>query len=242
MALSAGIGAAATLFGAKSASDAAQNAANTQANAAKDANNTQLQMYNQTRADQQPWMQSGQAALGQLNQQMPSLTKNFSMSDFHADPGYNFAMQQGNQAIERSAAARGGLNSGDTMKALDSYSQGLGAQQYQSAYNRFTNNQNNTYNKLSTLAGVGQVANGQVANAGSNAANQIGQNQIGAANANAAATIGSANAVNNGINQGMNTWMQASMMNRMFPGTPGGGGGGGVQTAGESYLPAENLA
>lgn len=213
-------------------------AADTQASAANNANNTQLQMYNQTRADQQPWRDAGAGALSQLNQQMPDLTRNFSASDFQADPGYAFRMQQGQRAIERSAAARGGLDSGATLKALNDYGQGMGSQEYGNAYNRFTNDQTNRFNKLSSLAGIGQTANGQIANAGMNTANNISQNTVGAANASAASQIGSANAMAGGLNQGMNTWMQTSMMNRMFPqapGTPYTGAGMSIPQTGYNY-------
>lgn len=212
-------------------SNATRSAAAAQSDAANAANATQMSQYNQTRADQAPWRDSGAAALGQLNQQLPDLTRNFTMNDFQQDPGYAFRMQQGQQAIERSAAARGGLNSGATLKALDAYGQNQGAQEYQNAYNRFNNDQSNRFNKLSSVAGLGQTANNQINSAGMNATNNISQNTIGAANASGAAQVAGANSINNGIGQGMNTWMQSSMMNRMFP--------GGAQT-GDMSIPPTN--
>jgi hypothetical protein len=49
---------------------------------------------------------------------------------FFTSPGYQFRLDQGNQAVQRSAAARGILGSGATMKAIDRYSQGLASSEY----------------------------------------------------------------------------------------------------------------
>ena len=62
----------------------------------------------------------GQAGYG-------SAAKNFGMSDFNADPGYQFRVSEGEKAIDRAARARGLYNSGGTMKALDRYLTSLAA-------------------------------------------------------------------------------------------------------------------
>ena len=100
-------------------------------------------------------------------------------------PGYQFQLQQGEQAIQDSAAAQGDLLSGKTVNAEDQYAQGLAQndytnvynqrlQQYQQGYNIFENNQANTYNRLASLAGLGQTATSNLNSAGSNAANTAG--------------------------------------------------------------------
>lgn len=112
-----------------------------------------------------------------------SLARNFSMADFETDPGYAFRQQQGQQAIERGAAARGGLLSGAALKAAQSFGQDLASQEYGNAYNRFQSNQANQYNRLASLAGVGQTANNALAQAGSQFANAMtGISQANAAN------------------------------------------------------------
>lgn len=73
--------------------------------------------------------------------------KPFSMEDFHADPGYQFRLQQGNQGVERSAAAMGGQLSGATMKALARFNQGTADQAYGDAYNRYNQDQSTVYNQ-----------------------------------------------------------------------------------------------
>ncbi|MCY1528583.1 hypothetical protein D9M68_636930 [compost metagenome] len=134
----------------------------------------------------------------------------FSMADFNADPGYQFRQQQGEQAIERMAAARGGLNSGRAAKDLASFNSGLASQEYQNAYGRYNNdyltgfnafntNQNNIYNRLMGVTGVGQSAANALAGVGSNTANQIGNNMLQAGNAAAAGIVGQQNAINSGI-------------------------------------------
>jgi len=206
------IGGAVSYFGSK-------NAADTQANSARQASDTQMQMYNQQRADQEPWRQSGAAALGIMDKDMQSgeMTRGFSMSDFNKDPGYQFRMAEGQRALEGSASARGSLNSGGTLRALTRYGQDMGAQEYQSAYNRFNNDQSNRFNRLSSMAGIGQTANNQLAQSGQNAGNNISQNQMAAGNAISAGQIGQGNAINNSLNSGVNTWQNYQMMNRMFP-------------------------
>lgn len=211
---------------------AAGSAADAQRDAANQADQTQLYMYDQTRDDQAPWRQTGVDALGQIKDQSADFNKDFSMADFQADPGYQFRMDQGQQAIERSAAAKGGLNSGATLKSLDRYSQGLASDEYQNAYNRYNNNITNRFNRLSSLAGLGQTANGQVGAAGQNYANQVGSNDMASGNASAAASMASANAINSGMGTGMNTWMQYQMMNKFAPQSSSG--------AIPSYTPAYN--
>ncbi len=165
----------------------------------------------------------------------PSLTKKFGQEDFQQDLGYDFRMKEGQKAIERSAAARGGLQSGGFMKSLGRYGQDYASGEYQNAYNRFTNDQSNRFNKLAALAGVGQTANSQLANAGQNYANQAGQNAMGAANAQGAAGIAGANAIGSGLSGIGKTWMDYSMMDKYGGGLFGGGapgGGGGLLGAG----------
>lgn len=129
-----------------------------------------------------------------------SLTKQFSLADFNADPGYQFRMDQGLKGVQSSAAARGGLLNGGTLKALTQYGQDFASNEYGNAYNRFNNDQSTRFNRLSTIAGIGQTANNTIAGAGSNYANNVSQNQLAVGNANAANAIATGNAINNGIN------------------------------------------
>lgn len=181
--------------------DARDDAISAQRGAADQANATQRYIYDQTRADMQPWRGAGERALGDL--QNADFQKDFTMSDFMADPGYQFRMSEGQKAIERSAAARGGLNSGATLKALTRFGQDTASSEFSNAYNRFNADRDRRFNRLSSLAGVGQTANSQVASAGQNYGNNVSQNQIGLGNAIAGANIGASNQTSNLIGQGI---------------------------------------
>lgn len=127
-----------------------------------------------------------------------SLMRDFSMADFQADPGYAFRLAEGQRALERSAAARGGLFGGGTLRALTRYGQEAGSQEYVNAYNRFQQNRATRYNFLASLAGLGQVSAGELAGAqgrlGSDVANLIvgGQTSAAAARASGYGALGSA--------------------------------------------------
>lgn len=179
-----------------------QNAERAQRDATRSANEMQRYMYDQTRADNEPWRQAGQRALLQMDSD-PSLMRNFSEADFVKDPGYDFRMKQGQMGVQSSAAARGGLNSGATMKALQRYGQDYASNEYNNAYNRFNADRDQKWNKLSGLAGIGQNAQNQVGNAGQNYSNQFSQNQMAMGNAQAANAIAQSNNMTNLMGQGL---------------------------------------
>lgn len=141
-----------------------------------------------------------------------SLMRRFSMADFEADPGYAFRMKEGLAGVESGAAARGGLLSGAALKAVQKYGQGLASQEYGNAYNRFTADQTNQYNRLAGLVNTGQGATNQVSNAAANFGQQAGANAIGAGNAIASGQIGQANALVGGINAGLNNYQNNRLM------------------------------
>lgn len=66
-----------------------------------------------------------------------TLFQEFSAKEMEQDPGYAFRLAEGPKAIERSTAARGGLQSGAALKAAARYGQEMGSQEYQNAFNRF---------------------------------------------------------------------------------------------------------
>lgn len=152
------------LFGSSAADTQAQ--ATQQAGAASTAATDraealQKQMYEEQVARQKPWLLAGENALAQLVQGttgQADLTRPFSMADYQADPGYGFRMKEGMKALEQSAAARGGLLSGNMLKGAQRYGQDLASQEYQNAFNRYQTNQGNKFNRLASLAGVGQTA------------------------------------------------------------------------------------
>lgn len=205
----AAIGGGLGLAGAYMSSQAAGNAADKQAAASEYAANLQKQEYDQQRADQQPWRDAGVQALSGLSN--PDFQKDFSMGDFQQDPGYQFRMQQGQDAIQRSAAAAGGLQNGGTLRALTEYGQNFASNEYNNAYNRFNNDRTNRFNRLSSIAGLGQNANAQMGQAGQNYANQVGGIMTNNANAQGAAGIAQANAWSGALSGIGNNVMMGSM-------------------------------
>ena len=179
--------------------DAARDAAATQATSASEATALQREIWQQQQANQKPWQEAGVNALSQLTrgtQAGGSLVKPFGMADYQADPGYGFRLSQGMKALEGTAAARGGLLSGNAMRAAVGYGQDMGSQEYQNAYNRYQTDQGNQYNRLASMAGLGQAANTSLAGAGQNFANTAGANMMttGANAGNAVMAAGNANA------------------------------------------------
>jgi hypothetical protein len=86
----------------------------------------------------------------------------FNPGDLTKDPGYQFRLQEGQKALERSQAASGSLASGAAMKAAQEYGQGLADQTYNDAYQRWLSGQQNTYNMLAGTASKGQQAAGSL--------------------------------------------------------------------------------
>jgi hypothetical protein len=124
-----------------------------------------------------------------------SLAKPFGAEQFQADPGYAFRQAEGMKALERSAAARGGLLSGGTLKGIQQFGQDLASQEYGNAFNRYQVERAARLNPLQSLMGSGQSS----ANTLTGAAGQLGQgqaqSQLAAGQARASGYVGSANAL-----------------------------------------------
>lgn len=153
---------------------AANRAADTSAAVSREATDLQRQMYYEGVARQQPWLQAGQIALNKL---VPEATnyQNFGMEQFKQDPGYAFRMSEGMKALENSAAARGGLLSGATMKGIQRYGQDMASQEYMNAFNRYQVEREARLNPLQSLAGVGQTTANALAAGGQGFAGNVNQ-------------------------------------------------------------------
>ena len=247
--IAAGIGAAGAIGGGLIASSAAKRAAGTQAQAAADATSAQERMFAQQQALQEPFRQAGLTAQQQIMQLLGiggdqaapgygSLAKPFGTSQFEQDPGYAFRQAEGMKALERSAAARGGLLSGGTLKGIQRFGQDLASQEYQNAFNRYQVERAARLNPLQSLMGAGQSS----ANVLTGAAGQMGQNQaanlMAAGQARASGYVGSANALSSALgNIGQMAFQypmyqaQTNYLNAMSSGGGGGGSfGGGAST------------
>lgn len=141
------------------------------------------------------------------------------------DPGFKFRLQEGLDALEHSAAARGGLLTGATAEAMTRYGQDYASGEYQNVYNRalteyetaynaFQQNQANQFNRLASMSGMGQTAAGQLSAAGNQAAGNVsnillssaqqqGQSLQNAGAARASGYIGGANAWSGALQGGI---------------------------------------
>jgi hypothetical protein len=215
--------------GAQGAS-AAKKAANAQVAAAQQAGDLQKEMYYNNIELQAPFREAGLSAQNKLLDYMGltpgasgKYTKDFSMTDFQQDPGYAFRMSEGLKALDRTAAARGGMLSGAALRGATRYGQDMASQEYTNAFNRYQTNRANQLNPLQSLMGAGQTAANNVGAAGQNYANQAGEAYMGAGNARASGYVGSANAWNSALGQAANTLGQQNMLGSIFGGNSGGG-------------------
>jgi hypothetical protein len=188
------------------------NAANTQANAANNATATQQAMFGQTQKNIAPFVQGGQAAIGQLGTpgMQDYLTHQFTAADLNANmsPGYEFARTQGLRAVGNAAGVTGSLVGGNAQQGAANYAENLANTYYQNAFQNYQTQRSNIFNQLYSIAGLGSnaaVGQGTIgANVGGNLANTI----TGAGNALAAGQVGTANAITGGIGNiiGYNAW------------------------------------
>lgn len=271
--ISAAIGGVATIAGGFLGSSGASRAASTQAGAAADAARVQseaairaAEMQQETAREQiaaqermfgrqvelqEPWRAAGVNALARIQGGAAPLPEAFTgQVNMMADPGYQFRLSEGLKALDRQAAARGGLISGSALKAAQRYGQEYASGEYGAAYNRALTEYNaqvgratEEYNRLAGQAGIGQTASSQLAGAagqlGGNISNVLGaagaagaqgilgagaaagQGYLGAGQARASGYVGQANALTGALGNIGNMAMQYNMFNRMFP--SGGG-------------------
>lgn len=168
---------------------------------------------------------------GQLNNPFDTYlaSKGLAGGQFDTNnPTYQFQLKQGQQALDRSSAARGMGASGAQMKAAQQYGQNLASQEYDKQYNRASSEFGDYFNRLAGLSQGGQQAAGSMAQAGGQYASNAGNTFANLSNAqtgilgqqaNARASGYTANA--NALNQGLNSLTNLYGMSKF-----GGGGGG----------------
>jgi hypothetical protein len=206
-----------------------RSAAKTQAAAADRAANLQREQFERQVELQTPFREVGLRALPELEE--ASRYTPFGMEQFQADPGYAFRMSEGLKGLERSAAARGGLLSGSTLKGIQRFGQDLGSQEYMNAFNRYQTERNARLNPLQSLAGFGQTSTNQLGAAGQTMASNVGQALGAAGQARASGYMGGANALSGALGQYMNYGQQQqqnALLNRMVGSRGGFGGGSGM--------------
>lgn len=230
--VAAGVGAAGAIGGGMIASSASKKASKAQAAAQQAGLDAQERMFLRQTELQEPFREAGITAQNQLLNYMglgtPTDTtsfgkyaRDFGAEDFTQDPGYAFRLSEGQKAIDRSAAARGGLQSGSALKAAARYGQDMGSQEYQNAFNRYQVNRSNQLNPLQSLMGAGQSATNTMTSSAANYGNQMNEGLTGIGNARASGYVGGANALTSAIGQGLNFGQNMMYMNQMSPSSGG---------------------
>jgi len=200
-------------------SRASSKAADVQAGAMDRSSDLEYRQYQDTVKRQQPFYDVGVNALPELVQ--ASKYEPFTMDKFQADPGYAFRLSEGQKALERSAAARGGLLSGGTGKALQRFGQEMGSQEYTNAFNRYQAERTARLQPLQSLTGMGQSTGQQISQAGQNMASNVGDAMGSAAAARASGYVGQANALTGGLNTYLNYQQGQNYLNALSNRTPG---------------------
>ncbi len=205
--------AGAGLVGSLISGNASQSAANTQANAANNATAAQQGMFNLTNSQSQPWRQAGRTALGSLTDMIGGTNNSgtnpgginvnspFTAQDLQSNlaPNYQFMLHQGQSTINHENNATGGMIGGNALQGLDQFTQNYAGNAYQNAFNNYQTQNSNIFNRLSNLAGLGGQANQTTANAAGTFGTNMGQTIMGSGAAQAAGTVGVANALNGGL-------------------------------------------
>lgn len=227
----AAVGAGASVYG-----------ANQQKSAANKASATQMQMFGVQQSALDPYQKAGKGAAyglrtglgsalmdpatGQLTRSgydpNAPLMKSFGLGDFHESPAYQFNLQQGLDAVNKAAAARGGGNfyAPQTLQDIGRFSQGLASNEFWNARGAFNEDQQNKFNRLYQLANLGESAAAGVGAGALQTGALVGSNQIGAGNAQAAGIMGASNAITGGIGNAYNAYLLNSVLQQ---GQAGGG-------------------
>ena len=230
------MGARASKQAAQEQSQASMMSALIQAQQAQAAREQQERMFGIAKAGYDPYTQFGQQSMNALARGMGltpgegsgALMTQPTMAQLQMDPSYAFREQQGMQAINRSAAAAGGHQSGAALKAAQRFGQDLASTEYGSAYNRAMQNRANQINMLrggtqtgfGAAQGVGNAAVGtgtNIANTMLGAGQAMGQGLEQAGQARASGYMGGATALTQALQSPAQNYMLYSMMNKFAP-------------------------
>lgn len=236
------------VLGAGSTALAASKAAKAQKQAATQSADIQREMFERQAALQEPFRQAGMTAQNQIMQLLGiggdqaapgygSLAQPFGTQQFQQDPGYAFRQAEGMKALERSAAARGGLLSGATMKGIQRFGQDLASQEYQNAFNRYQVERAARLNPLQSLMGAGQSSANTLTGAAGNLGQGLSNAAMQAGQARASGYVGVGNALNQGLGSIANYYANQPLQNAMigYYNTGGGAPSYGTPSAALNY-------
>ncbi len=204
------IGADGGLLGSRGSRKAAKRSSAAQQKAINQGVKEQRRSFEDIRGYESPYMTGGTASQNRLMEllglggdtasaEYGRYADDFGMDDFEQDPGYAFRMSEGLKALDRQAAARGGLISGSALKASQRYGQDLASQEYQNAYDRYRTNRSDRLNSLINMRDTGVGSVNRLGNHRSTVAQNIANLKVGKGDVKAAGIIGQQDAKNQGI-------------------------------------------
>jgi len=242
-------------------SGAAQTAALWQALSAGQAQQNYAQYFGQAKDALNPYVQAGQTSMNTLQNYLTgnnakaagiggggaNLLSTFqpTMDQLAQTPGYQFTLQQGQQAAQNSAAAQGLGYSGNAIKSGVNYASGLASTTFQQQLQNYMNQNLQAYNMLMGPTQIGATAAGQLGNAAiqtgqltgnamMGAGTALGQGVMGSANAQAQGT----NALYGGIASGLQNAASIPFMAQMYGQNTGTGAGANNYSSAAFGLPA----
>lgn len=184
-----------------------------QGRAAGEAADLSREMFQANRELLNPFVQSGYGSnqrladlLGLTEEGSGELVRPFDAETFeqYKDPGYDFRLRQGEQALRNAASAGSGALSGSALKDLLAYSQDMASTEYGNAFNRYQTQQGNIFARLSDIARLGQSSAAGVGSAGTQAAATGGQAIMNQGSAYGGGVVGAGGAAGDAA---MNYWL-----------------------------------
>lgn len=175
-------------------------------------------MFNTINQQEQPFINAGYGATKTLSELLGTaaptgdggnasgtnlpggyLTQTFNptQEELQKYPGFQFSLQTGGQALTNANTPAMGALSGASIKSLMDFNQNLAQTYYGNYFNQYQTQQQNIFNRLSQIAGLGQSAATQVGNAGTSLGTGIAQAQAAQAGSLAAGTVGATNSIGN---------------------------------------------
>lgn len=217
-------------------SSQASKAARAQSNAAQQAADLQKQMFDKQVEMAGPYTGAGEAATNRLMEYLGiggnagaqgygQFGGPFTMETFQKDPFYQYSLGQGIKDLERTAAARGGLLSGATIRGYKD----VQGREYENAMNRYFANRASTLAPFQSLSGQGAQTVANLGGAARGYATGAGNAMMEGGAARATGYINQANILGNALSQGIGAYGQfgnpfsrgpnpASVGNQYIPG------------------------
>lgn len=175
------------------------------------------EMFNKINEQNAPYRATGERGANLYNQLADTgyLTAQPSMNDLtRLMPNYRFNLEQGLGQLNSQLNAAGGMVSGNAIQGAQQFAQGYAGNALNDAFNQYQANRTNVVSNVNALTNVGQQANATTATAASGATANASNMLSSIGNAQAAGTMGAANAYASGLNNISNYAMLYGMRSK----------------------------